>query len=212
MTKIFNIYQNQFDKATRDELNRIGWDEAAAKFSSVRTHLATSFKGSEGFEPTMSSDYSLVAWIRADGLEEVFAISNLQNRESRVTRVAPMHSLSVGDVVEDIVAGRYFMVDRMGFSEIEFRKAEVQTSGRFRPEMTEIRVELAAMDPGQPVTYDPYRIRVIRAGVELEDEFGGIMDAEIRATVESLVERYRDQGRRVFVNDHSGIDWTVEPF
>lgn len=61
-------------------------------------------------------DYEVVAKIDAENLEDVFRISNLGFEEA-ITRLAPMHSVSVGDIVvtED---GKEFYVDTFGFKEV----------------------------------------------------------------------------------------------
>ena len=41
---------------------------------------------------------------------------------------------------------------------------------------------------------------------------GRLEGSQIREKVADLVDSYRRLGLRVFVNDHSGIDFTVEPF
>lgn len=55
-----------------------------------------------------------VANITASGLEDVFTIGNGYGDEDAVERLDKMHSLSVGDVVEDDKGGRHF-VNTFGF-------------------------------------------------------------------------------------------------
>lgn len=282
MTKIFNIYQNQLDKETRDELNRIGWDEAADKFSSVRTHLEMTFHASaEKFQPEMSSDYELVAQIEAEGLEDVFRISNLGNQEESVTRFAPMHSLSVGDVVEDTSNGGFWLCCDYGFEEIsaKFRKTEFRLRRPGRSEGTggdyavlviqspaagagswvnlgsirnyalgefvemvkaeaarssvvmvdakdligrdfatwqaygDQRVEIRVDEFVLRDERDGYQIEILQNGSRLNAAGWARLAAEqIREKVDVFVDDYRRMGFRVFVTDHSRIDWTVEPF
>jgi hypothetical protein len=63
--------------------------------------------------------YQKVAVIEADGFDDVFAISNLGEEEHLITRLAPMHSVSVGDVIVD-EAGKAVFVDMFGFGEVQF--------------------------------------------------------------------------------------------
>jgi hypothetical protein len=284
MTTQFNIFQNQLDKETRDELNRIGWDEAAEKFSSVRTHLEMTFRASaDKFEPEMSSDYELVAQIEAEDLEDAFRISNLGNQEESVTRFAPMHSLSVGDVVENTYDGSFWLCCDVGFQEIsaKFRKTEFRltrpgrsegTGGDFAVlviqspaagagswvnlgtvrnwatgqflEMIQAeakrssvvivdakdligrdfvtwqgygadRVEILVKDDEDEIRehypLEGYSVTPIQSGRELLG-LGRLEANQIRRAVDEYVEDYRRGGFQVYVNDHSGIDWTVTPF
>ena len=61
-------------------------------------------------------NYTVVADIEADDLEEVFAIGNNMGDESKINRYAKMHSLSVGDVIRD--DENVFVVAMFGFEEI----------------------------------------------------------------------------------------------
>ena len=101
-----------------DEINELGWWQAAEKHTAVHAHLECGFNGSKNFKPAMFADYEVVAAIEADNLEQTFAISNLGTREDQVTRFRKMHSLSVGDIVLD-KSGHFHMVDGNGFAEIE---------------------------------------------------------------------------------------------
>lgn len=64
--------------------------------------------------------YSHVANVATDDKEEAFEIMNLWTPkcEAKVTRLAPLHSLSVGDVVVD-EAGVAHYVDRFGYKLVE---------------------------------------------------------------------------------------------
>ena len=59
-----------------------------------------------------------VATIEAVDLNAVFEIGNI-GPEDKIERLAPMHSISVGDVIVD-EDEKSFSVDSMGFSEITF--------------------------------------------------------------------------------------------
>jgi len=56
-----------------------------------------------------------VANIQATDLNDVFEIGNI-GPENKIERLAPMHSISVGDVIVD-ESEKSFSVDPMGFSE-----------------------------------------------------------------------------------------------
>jgi hypothetical protein len=67
----------------------------------------------------MKSFYKEVAEVEANDFEDVFQIGNI-GPEERITRKAPMHSVSVGDVIlcED---GACKFVDKIGFGEVCFK-------------------------------------------------------------------------------------------
>ena len=60
--------------------------------------------------------YSLVARIEAENLNQVFEIGNV-GPEDQITHIAPMHSVSVGDVILD-ENGVFHTVDSFGFGVI----------------------------------------------------------------------------------------------
>lgn len=68
--------------------------------------------------------FNKVAIIDANDLEDAFAISNLGEEEELITRLAPMHSLSVGDVLidEDNIV---FFVNSFGFNKVDLPQDEV---------------------------------------------------------------------------------------
>ena len=65
------------------------------------------------------SCYKEVALIEADDLEQVFTIGNIgdEDNESAIQYLAPMHSISVGDVIVD-ESGIAHLVDKIGFKEL----------------------------------------------------------------------------------------------
>ena len=58
-----------------------------------------------------------VAIIEATNLREVFEIGNIGPEEA-ITRVAPMRSISVGDLVYDIAEGKMWFCNRMGWTQV----------------------------------------------------------------------------------------------
>ena len=68
------------------------------------------------YDPANFKFYEHVADIDAAGLEDVFEIGNI-GPEEKITRHAPMHSLSVGDIVEDPTGARS-IVKMMGYEAI----------------------------------------------------------------------------------------------
>ena len=86
------------------------------------TYRRLSFNDSE-YQPEDFQFFNPVARVEAEDLEHVFHLTNAWNDLDRVRRYMPMHSLSVGDIVEshnhDQLGHRYFMVAGFGFNEIE---------------------------------------------------------------------------------------------
>ena len=62
-------------------------------------------------------DYREVCEIEASDLDEVFKIGNI-GPEEKITRLLPMHSISVGDVIMD-EKYRCFVVSGSGFTRLE---------------------------------------------------------------------------------------------
>jgi Na+/H+ antiporter NhaB len=70
----------------------------------------------------ISDDYVLVATIDANDLEQAFTIGNIW-AEKKINVVAPMRSVSVGDIIEDLVTGKTFVVANIGFDEINMKES-----------------------------------------------------------------------------------------
>ena len=112
-------------------------------------------KGSKGYTPEMFAHYTKVCEVAnfepSDQiLEEVFKILNgyyfdeetetdetfdafvsgfkmktVTRKDGEVVTYRDMHSLSVGDIVEDTSTGEFHMVDGMGFKQIQTKIAEL---------------------------------------------------------------------------------------
>lgn len=65
----------------------------------------------------IAGQYSKVAEIEAKSLDGVFHIGNV-GPEEKITRLADMHSVSVGDIIGD-PAGKFHVVASFGFNEIK---------------------------------------------------------------------------------------------
>lgn len=128
-----------------------GHTRTAEKYPLYEARLETSHRGSEGFTSNMFEHYTqvcTVAGFEERDLETVFKILNgfyfdeetstdsifeefvsgfkmktfLNKKTKEVRELRDMHSLSVGDIVEDTVTGIFHMVDGCGFSEINLAK------------------------------------------------------------------------------------------
>ena len=113
----FTVHQIQIDRSVYNEVNRLGHEAAAEQFPEYRAYMDTSYLGSERYKPEYSKFYKPVCVIEADNLNRVFDIGNIGPEES-ITRLASMHSISVGDIIED-EQGVKVIVDSFGFKEIQ---------------------------------------------------------------------------------------------
>jgi hypothetical protein len=78
------------------------------------------FMSSQEIE-AISDQYELVGMIDAKDPEQAFTIGNMWN-EDRMDIVGPMHSISVGDIIEDLTTGQTLVVEKFGFSEINMKE------------------------------------------------------------------------------------------
>lgn len=78
------------------------------------------FRPTQDMVERLQEEYELVARIDANSLEHVYLVSNSGMFETLIERVAPMRSVSIGDVIYDIEADKYFCVDRCGFFDVNF--------------------------------------------------------------------------------------------
>lgn len=110
---LFTVHQIQIERSVYDSVNALGHDAAAQLYPEYRAQLETSFKGSLGYQPKYAEYYKPVCIIEAEDLNGVFEIGNIGPEES-ITRLAQMHSVSVGDIIEDSNGVRV-MVNSFGF-------------------------------------------------------------------------------------------------
>lgn len=148
----YNIFQIKVTNEIYEFVNgpEGGHTKTAEKYPLYEARLETSHRGSEGFTSNMFDHYTKVcevAGMEERDLETVFKILNgfyfdeetgtdsifeefvsgfkmksgTRNDGTSYT-LRDMHSLSVGDIIEDTVTGTFHMVDGMGFSEINLAK------------------------------------------------------------------------------------------
>lgn len=100
-------------------VKQLGHDGAARKIPLYDARLRNSWDGSEAYRTEDFRYYSPVATVDTDDLDTAFEVSNGMG-DRRLYGVLPgcrPRSLSVGDIVEN--RGRYFMVDPVGFQEVQ---------------------------------------------------------------------------------------------
>ena len=102
---------------TDDQINQINKNPDVVPDFYKRYLDATMFPKSAEVIQAAYDDYKVVAKIDACDLEEVFKIGNGMGDKTAITRLAPMHSVSVGDIVvtED---GKEYYVASFGFEEV----------------------------------------------------------------------------------------------
>lgn len=105
----YKVFQFQLDDADTDLVNAQGWDAS----DKLRAYMEVRFGR---WSPVAHKYYDLVAEIEATDLEQVFEIGNI-GPEQAITCHAPMHSVSVGDIIMD-EQGDMHLVASMGFTKI----------------------------------------------------------------------------------------------
>ena len=70
----------------------------------------------------ISDEYRMVALVNAKTLDDVFTVGNV-GPESKIERVEPMHSVSVGDIIKDVIDDKTFVVAKYGFEEINMKES-----------------------------------------------------------------------------------------
>ena len=151
----YNIFQIKVTEEIYEHVNgpEGGHSNTAKKYPLYHARMECSFDGSKRFLPEMFEHYSQVCEVadfQGSNLEEVFKILNgyyfdedankdewfdafvtgfqmrtITRKNGDVVTFRDMHSLSVGDIVEDTSTGKFYMVDGMGFGEIEVNSLEV---------------------------------------------------------------------------------------
>ena len=117
---MITIYQIQLTDEQIDMINAQGHDSVPAQ----KAKLDVMF-GSEGFKVENLKYYTMTMTVDTPELEEAFELTNLWNDKSRVVRHGVRQSSSsVGDIFGK--DGRYYMVDRFGFTELKLFNDEVE--------------------------------------------------------------------------------------
>jgi hypothetical protein len=111
MVGIYKIHQIVLDDDLVDLINREGWNchVKAVAYSQA------SMKGDTKIG-VMHDCYTHVADIIADDLDHVFEAGNI-GPEDRITRHDRMHSISVGDIIEDSNGVKH-VVAQFGFEQL----------------------------------------------------------------------------------------------
>ena len=122
---VYKIWQINLTDAEIDTINASG-DHGAVPKNLLRLNIEMSFGKPVGNlvkEAFEKGYYEHVSNITADSLEGVFEVGNI-GPEANIERFAPMHSLSVGDVVLD-QDGMFHMVASFGFDAVNELNMEI---------------------------------------------------------------------------------------
>ena len=118
----YTVHQINLTHEQVDEIN--GMDEGLAEglfeepeYSKRKTATMCSPSQKVIEDAWHAGDYTPACHIEADSLDDVFEIGNI-GPEKRIERLGVMHSVSVGDVIED-ETGKYHYVAPIGFKPIE---------------------------------------------------------------------------------------------
>ncbi len=113
----YKVYQIQLTNAEIDLINEKGHD--AVHKQSLKLDMSFPGKkdtGSVAADAFKRGYYTHVSNITADNLEGVFHTGNM-GPEENIERLTRMHSVSVGDIVED-ATGKQSVVASYGFQEV----------------------------------------------------------------------------------------------
>lgn len=117
----FNIFQHILSSEAIDRINEVGFDGDLGEFQTdAKISRDVTFWGSESWEPAMASKFELVATCEANELSDVFHMGNGYGDQSKFIRIANMHSLSVGDLVECVDTGDVMMIDPTGWTSVSY--------------------------------------------------------------------------------------------
>ena len=111
----FKLYQIHLTEAEYNKVNAEGRDSVPKHIA----HLDMSFSEDTGALAKKAMDnnwYTHVSNITANDVEDVFRVGNI-GPEENIERLAPMHSVSVGDVVEN-ENGDQFVCASFGWKEV----------------------------------------------------------------------------------------------
>lgn len=115
---MLNVYQIVLTSSVINGINRLcDRAKAEAEFPQYEVYGRLMF-GAKKFVAEDFSQYSKVAEVATDDLEDCFTIMNRWEPEDerKVNRLDKLHSLSVGDIIEK--GGKFFICDNCGFKEV----------------------------------------------------------------------------------------------
>lgn len=112
----YKVYQIQLTDAEIDLINEKGHDAVHKQSLKLDMKMYGEDTGAVAGDAFKRGYYTHVANINADTLEGVFHVGNM-GPEENIERMSRMHSISVGDIVED-QTGKQSVVADFGFKEV----------------------------------------------------------------------------------------------
>jgi len=119
----FKVFQIRLSDEDYAKINETGHVSVPKNKARIEIHVATYDDKDISSLVREALDlgfYDHVADIEAADLHDVFRVGNVGPEEA-ITRHAPMHSISVGDVIEDDDGWRYVVLPT-GFSPVSFNR------------------------------------------------------------------------------------------
>lgn len=117
--KIYRVYQINFTDAEVEKIN--------SRDPDFRPTYETYLDATCGYDEEKHVQdvrkalfqglYKMACLIKAEDLNDVFQIGNI-GPEAKIARVGVMHSISVGDIVEDTETNELYVVARFGFEKV----------------------------------------------------------------------------------------------
>lgn len=118
----FQVFQFQLSDDIVDQVN------SGTSHPVFKSFLECQMFPTEELVKASRKHYREVAVIEADTLNQVFTIGNI-GEEDQIHRIAPMRSVSVGDVIVNMADRTAWIVDRYGFTELtEYTSNQVRVS------------------------------------------------------------------------------------
>ena len=122
----YKVFQSRLTNAEVEKVNAEGHDSVPKQMRRLDLTMAYNKTDAQKkemvFEAWCAEDFDHVANVTVNSLEDVFCATNAPNMEKFVERLAPMHSLSVGDVVQD-ETGRLHLCDNVGFLDVAYQSS-----------------------------------------------------------------------------------------
>jgi hypothetical protein len=112
--KMIKVYQIQLTDAETDAFNR------GVQTEKTKAYLSRMFDGT--FKPEIFEHYTHVANVATDDMEDAFRLMNLWDDETKVERLGPCSSMSVGDILE-LEDGSRHRVASWGFAAFDLENA-----------------------------------------------------------------------------------------
>lgn len=130
----FQVFQFQLSDEIIDQVN------GGTPHPVFKSYLDCTMRPTEEGVIAARKHYREVAVIEAHDLHDVFTIGNI-GEEDQIHRIAPMRSVSVGDVIVNMADRTAWIVDRYGFTELtEYTSNQVRVSYEW-PQFVEEFVE-----------------------------------------------------------------------